>query len=197
MSDFPVLFLPRLGDCRRDSPIESGFGAPERTSVEHQGTEAISTSTGQREYADRRGSPRVRLQLRLAVVYPQHEGRPARPMFHGKTHDIGMSGLSIVVGYNVLHEGEVTVVLALPLAYAGAPRKVVTSTAEMTYAIHSSKLDAFKIGLAFREFRGNGKELLAAALRHALKQDGDAGMQDEGLGSGVTLPVDSQPPGWR
>ena len=148
------------------------------------------------EKADRREGPRVRLPLRLALIYPQREVRPARSMFHGKTHDIGMSGLSMVVDYNMFQEGEVTVVLALPLAHAGASRKVVTSTAEMTYAIHSSKLDAFKIGLAFREFRGNGKELLEAALRQALKQEADAGMQDSGLGSTPALPVDSRPLGW-
>jgi hypothetical protein len=194
MSDVTVLFLPRLGDCRQGSPIESGSGAPERTSTER--TESSPMTTSQLKYADRRKSRRVSLQLRLAMVYPKHEGRPARPMFHGKTHDIGMSGLSLVVDYNVLDEGEVTVVLALPLAYAGAPRKVVTSTAEMTYAIHSSKLAAFKIGLVFREFRGNGKQLLEAALRHALIEEGDAGMQDTGIGTGANLPIDNQPLDW-
>jgi hypothetical protein len=127
---------------------------------------------------DRRQGPRGRLQLRLAVIYPQQEGRPARPMFHGKTSDIGLSGLSIVVAYNIYHEGEVVVVLALPPACAEAPRKVVTSTAEMTYAIYSSKLGAFKIGLAFRKFRGNGRALLEAALRHSLKEEGIASTQD-------------------
>jgi hypothetical protein len=135
--------------------------------------------------ADRREGPRGRLQLRLAMIYPQQEDRPARPMFHGKTRDIGMSGISIVVDYNIFQEGEVVVVLALPPAYAGAPRKVVTSTAEMTYAIYSSKLDAFKIGLTFRKFRGNGKALLEAALRHALKEDAVAEMQDPSEGFGA------------
>lgn len=153
-------------------------------------------NTSQREHADRREGPRVRLQLKLAMVYPQHEGRPSRPMFHGKTHDIGMSGLSMVVGYNVFQEGAVTVALALPLAYAGASRKVVTSTAEMTYAIHSAKLDAFKIGLAFCEFRGDGKELLEAALRHAWKEEGVDGMQNQGARSRANRPPDSQPLGW-
>lgn len=146
--------------------------------------------------ADRREGPRVRLQLRLAVIYPQRDERPARPMFHGRTHDIGMSGLSMVVDYNVFQEGEVTLVLALPLAHAGASGKVVTSTVEMSYAIHSSKVDAYKIGLTFRAFRGNGKALLEAALRQALKNEADAGMQDAGLGSRTILPVDSQPLSW-
>ena len=129
--------------------------------------------------AERRAGPRGRLQLRLAMIYPQRTGHPDRPMFHGKTCDIGMSGLSIVVDYNIFQEGEVAVVLALPPAHAGAPRKVVTATAEMTYAIFSSKLDAYKIGLAFRMFRGDGKRLLEAALQQALNDDDVADMHED------------------
>ena len=126
---------------------------------------------------DRRGVPRGRLQLRLAMIYPEHPDRPPRPMFHGKTCDISMSGLSIVVGYNVAQQGEVAVVLALPPPYPGAPRKVVMSTAVMTYAIYSSKLGAYKIGFSFRNFRGDGKSLLESALRRALKDADDPGTQ--------------------
>lgn len=149
------------------------------------------------ENSDRRDGPRIRLRLALAVVYPQRPGRPARPMYQGETHDIGMSGLSMVVDYNVFQDGEVAVVLALPPEFPGAARKVVTSTAEITYAIHSSKLGAFKIGFAFREFRGDGRALLAAALRRELEKDcadGDAGV---GTGSRALHCVDSQPLGRR
>jgi len=158
--------------------------------------EAIPMTINQWKNADRRESARVCLELKLAVVYPQHAGRPARPMFHGKTHDIGMSGLSMVVDYNVFEEGEVALVLALPPAYSAGSQKAVTCTAEMTYAIHSSKLDAFKIGLTFREFRGSGKELLEAALRQALNEVGGVGMQDPSAGSRANRSSDSQPPGW-
>jgi len=148
------------------------------------------------EHEDRREGPRVRLQVRLVLIYPQRDGRPARPMFHGKTHDIGLSGLSMIVDYNVFQEGEVTVVLALPLAHVGDSRKVVTSTAEMSYAIHSSKLDAYKIGLTFREFRGDGKALLEAALRQALKENADAVLLDSRTRSDAIPPLDSQTLGW-
>lgn len=158
--------------------------------------EVVMIEIGQWKNEDRREGSRVRLQLKLAMVYPQYEGRPARPMFHGKTQDIGMSGLSMIVDYNVFQEGEVAVVLALPPACAGASRKVVMSTAEMSYAIHSSKLDAFKIGLAFRKFRGDGKELLEAVLRHALKDEGVAGLQNPGARFRANRPRDSQPLGW-
>ena len=160
------------------------------------GIEAKMTETSQWKDADRRECPRSCLRLKLVVLYPQIEGRPAKPMFHGKTSDISMSGLSMLVDYNVFQEGEVTVVLALPPAHARGPRKVVTSTAEMTYAIHSSKLDAFKIGLAFRAFRGDGKALLEAVLQDALKQESVKGVQDPGARSEAILPLDSRLRGW-
>jgi hypothetical protein len=117
------------------------------------------------------------LEFKLALIYPERAGQPSRPMFNGKTCDISMSGVSIVVDYNICQEGEVALALALPPPHAGAARKVVTATAEMTYAIYSSKLQAYKIGLAFRKFRGNGKALLEAALRNALNED--AGPESE------------------
>jgi hypothetical protein len=134
------------------------------------GTEASMTTNRAWNKVDRREVPRGRLELKLALIYPERGGRPSRPMFNGKTCDISMSGVSIVVDYNIFQEGEVALALALPRRHAGAARKVVTATAEMTYAIYSSKLQAYKIGLAFRKFRGSGRALLEAALRHALKE---------------------------
>lgn len=152
-------------------------------------------NTSQWESGDRRESPRVRAQLRLAVVYPQHEGGPAKPIYHGSTHDICMSGLSLVVDGNVFHDGEVTLLLALPSDDTRASQKIVTATAAMTYAIHSSKLNAFKIGMTFLEFKADGKELLEAALRQALKEDGGVRKQDPGVGFRANRPIDGQPLG--
>jgi hypothetical protein len=150
------------------------------------------TMTSEWKDVERRENPRSGLQLKLAVLYPQIEGRPPRPMFNGKTYDISVSGLSLVVDYNIFQEGEVTVVLALPPAQAGTSPKVVTSTAEMSYAIHSSKLDAFKIGLTFHTFRGDGKALLETALRQMSREDSVEGVQDPGAGFGAGTSEDSE-----
>lgn len=146
--------------------------------------------------ADRRVRPRVVLHLRLAVVYPQRDGGPARPIYHGSSDDVCMSGLSMVAEDNVFHEGKVTVLLALPPVHSWAAQKIITATARMTYVIHSSKLNGFKIGMTFLEFRPDGKELLQVALRRGLKSDGDAGTQDSRARSRTAWPGDSQPRGW-
>jgi len=147
------------------------------------------------EHDDRRESPRLRLRLRLAVVYPQREGRTALPIYHGASHDIGMSGLSMLAEDNIFHEGEVKILLALPPAHSWASQKIITATVEMTYAIRSSKLNAYKIGMTFREFKEDGKALLQAALGRAPTKDAAPGTQDADPVSRMTQPIDSQPLG--
>jgi hypothetical protein len=157
---------------------------------------AVAMTVSQQEMEDRRANPRLRLQLKLAVVYHQRDDRDARPTYHGITHDICMSGLSMIVDQNIFHDGEVTVLLALPSEHPGAPQKIVTSIAEMTYAIHSSRLNAFKIGVTFREFRSNGKELLEAVLLRQLKGIGAIGTENPSSRYSADRPSDSQPLRW-
>lgn len=147
----------------------------------------------QKEDADRRDCLRVRLHLRLAVVYPERDGRPVQPIYHANTHDICMSGLSMVVDDNVFHDGEVTVLLTLPPVHSWAAQKIITATASMTYAIHSSKLNAFKIGMKLLAFKDEGRELLQAALLRASEDGSDAGAQDRGARLGKQL-TSSRPP---
>ena len=156
-------------------------------------TNSISMNAREQERAERRDSPRVRLHLRLAVVYPERDGRPYHPIYHARTHDICMSGLSMVVEDNVFYEGEVTILLTLPPVHAWAAPKIITSTAGMTYAIRSSKLNGYKIGMTFMEFQQDGKELLQAALQRELIKIGLTGRQDSGLGLRACRPRSSQP----
>jgi hypothetical protein len=145
---------------------------------------------------DRRDGPRARVQLRVALVYPKRAGHPTPPVYHAKTHDICMSGLSMVVDENVFHEGEITVLLALPPEHSWAAQKIMTATAMMTYAIHSSKLDAFKIGMSFVNFKDNGKALLQKALEQELSKPAESGVRRRSTRSRTGRMRDSRPRGW-
>lgn len=147
----------------------------------------------QRESPEKRESLRFRLQLRLAVIYPVRDGRPVHPIYHAKTHDIGMSGLSMVVDDNVFHEGEVTLLLTLPPVHPWAAQKIIEATARMNYSIHSSKLNAFKIGMKILGFKADGGMLLQAALQRASEQEVDARRQAVGARSGANRNTDSRP----
>ena len=145
------------------------------------GIEAKMIETSQWKDADRREHPRSSLRLKLVVLYPQIDrstGQANVPWENQRHQHVGAvdgSQLQHISGRRSQGRSG---------SAAGAcrgPRKVVTYTAEMTYAIHSSKLDAFKIGLAFRTFRGEGRALLKAALQHALKQESAEGTQEPGV----------------
>jgi len=127
---------------------------------------------GEEEQGERREAPRVRLRLRLAIVYPERDGRAVLPTYHATTRDIGMSGLSIVVEDDIYYDGEVSVVLALPPQHSWAAQESISASARMTFSIRSSKLNGFKVGLRFLEFHGNAKDLLQAAILQELAKAG-------------------------
>jgi hypothetical protein len=160
------------------------------------GTEVMTMSASQWQNEERREDPRTRLRLRLAVIYPERAGHPVQPIYHAKTHDICMSGLSMVVDDNIYFEGEVTAQLALPPVHSWASQKTITATAMMTYAIHSSKLGAFKIGMTFLEFNGDGKELLQAALLQERSRTDDSGSRRRGIRSRTGRGGDGRQRGW-
>lgn len=153
-------------------------------------------SLSQWQHAERREGRRARLQLRLALIYPQRTGQPNRPICHAKTDDICMSGLSIIVDENVFHEGEVTVLVALPPEHSWASQKIITAKAMMTYAIHSSKLGAFKVGMSFLEFKEDGKRLLQSALGRELSKQAEGGVRRRGTRSRTGRLRDSRPRSW-
>lgn len=155
----------------------------------------MAMNASEREIAERRESLRAPLRLRLAVVYPQQEGHPVRPIHHATTHDICMSGLSVVTEENFFHGDEVTLLLALPPVHAWAAQKIISVTAEITYALHSSKSNGYRIGLAFRKFEDDGQDLLEAALRRALNKDDDTAATDAGLDAAAARRTGGRPLG--
>ena len=119
---------------------------------------AISTEIKVKD--DRRDSRRVNLQLKVAIVYHHHADESTRPTFHGKTNNVSMTGISVVVAENIFSNNEVTVLLAVPPAHFGGTQKIVEATASMVYTVFSSEFDAFRVGLNFKQFKRNGKEIL-------------------------------------
>lgn len=118
----------------------------------------------EQEAGEKRRNARYPLHLRVAVVYHQHEDEATRPRYHGRTSDISLHGLSVLVEHNIFHEGEVTVLLALPPAHQGIPQKIIEATAKMTYTVLSADYDAFRIGMLFKGFKRNGRQLLETAI---------------------------------
>jgi len=102
----------------------------------------------------------------------------------------------MVVEDNVFQESEVIVLLALPPIHSWASQRTITVTALMTYAIHSSKLGAFKIGMTFLEFKGDGKALLQEALLREMSKAHASGIRRLGIRSGTGRTGTNRRRGW-
>ena len=131
-----------------DDDLDLGFGA-------------IGDKPAGRELRDDRRMP---MQLKTALVYHQHGDAASRPTFHGTSHDISMSGLTLIVEQNIFTEDEVTVLIALPPAHVGIEKKVIEATARMVYTVYTSEYQAFRVGLTFREFKRDGEQRLKVAI---------------------------------
>jgi hypothetical protein len=116
---------------------------------------------------DMRGERRVPLRLHTALVYHQHADVKSRPTFHGVSHDVSMSGLSLIVDYNIYTEDEVTVLIALPPREVDGDKKIVEATARMIYTVYTSRYMAWRVALAFLEFKRDGEMRLREAVEAA------------------------------
>lgn len=114
--------------------------------------------------AESRATQRFPLQLKVAVVYHQHEDVATRPTYHGRTCDVSLHGLSVVVEHNIFTPRDITVLLALPPVKVGAAQEIVEATATMAYTVLSSQHDAFRIGLVLKSFKRDGAKRLQAVL---------------------------------
>lgn len=125
---------------------------------------AISFQPSKFNHSDQRHDARRRLRLKVAIIHRRQGDARAQQTYRGHTCDISQSGLSVIVDHNIFTTDEVTVVLALPPEQEGAPMKIVEATARMVYTVHSARHQAFRVGLNFVRFTGEGKQLLEAKL---------------------------------
>ena len=114
---------------------------------------------------ERRVEQRYRCRFRCALVYHQHLDVSTRPTYHGTTWDISLSGISFVVGYNVFTDQEITVLLAIPPHRYGEGKRIVECTAVMRHTVYSGEVGDFRIGIAFKNFKGDGRRILRDTLR--------------------------------
>ena len=121
-------------------------------------------SSYDRETEEHRKSLRYPLHFQAAVVYHQHKDAATRPTFHGRTGDLSIAGASLVLDHNVFHSDDVTILLAVPAVHPGESKRIIEITAKMVYTVFSPPHDAFRIGLAFQQFKGTSKSLLETIL---------------------------------
>lgn len=113
---------------------------------------------------DQRKERRFPLRLRVAIVYHLHRDAANRPTFHGTSCDLSLTGVAVILDRNISNPEEVTVLLSIPPEHDQERHRIVEATAKIVYTVFSSKDDAFRVGLEFRNFKGNSKRLLHETL---------------------------------
>ena len=111
--------------------------------------------------AEQRKHPRYRVHWRVAIVHGK-EGK--HEIFHGRTHDLSISGASVYSDHNIFVEEPVSVLLAMPPLTAESREKIVEIRCRMVYTVLASSHHQFRIGLHFLHFKGEGRNLLLENL---------------------------------
>jgi hypothetical protein len=121
-------------------------------------------NTAQREYY------RHLLHWRVAIV---NKGGGKNDIYHGRTHDLSLHGVSILLEQNITFASEVVVLLAVPPINIGQRETILEITCNTKYTLLDSLHSQFRLEMKFVHFKGDGKKLLSDILskRHIPKQE--------------------------
>ena len=110
------------------------------------------------------------LHWRVAIVN-KNGGRDE--IFHGRTHDISQSGVSIHVERNVFFTEDVILLIGIPPQHHGLRETIVEVQCRVMHTVLDSDHGMFRIGMMFVHFKGDGKRILTDVLskRHIPKQE--------------------------
>lgn len=107
--------------------------------------------------AEHRQEKRHPLHWPVAIVF---DSTDQQHTFHGTTHEISLSGCSILTEHNVFSDLPVSILLSAPIDHPGGRRRVIEVRAQMVYTVLSSGHQRFRCGIHFLKFKGNGRATL-------------------------------------
>ena len=114
---------------------------------------------------EHRKSPRGSIHWRGLVV-TEENGR--RRTAHGKTHDVSLTGVSVVCDLNLPLFIPVTVYLLVHPGDHVHPQLMVEVQGKIMNSVLSSKQGGFRLGILFTKFAGYSKDLLQKHLPKGL-----------------------------
>lgn len=110
------------------------------------------------------------LHWRVAIV---NKSGGKNDIYHGRTHDLSLSGASILIEHNVFFTSEIIVLLAVPPMHQGQKETILEIQCSVMHTVLDSAQSQFRLGMRFIHFKGNGKQILSDILskRHVPKQE--------------------------
>ena len=106
---------------------------------------------------------RYRVRWKLALVFEEikHE-----PTYHGITHDLTLVGTGMLTNKDVFADSRIVILLAIPSPYRNGKQSVIEVEARQIYSVYSGETACFRLGLEFRQFKGDGLNILKEGLSH-------------------------------
>ena len=98
---------------------------------------------------------------RVALV---NKGGGKNDVYHGRTYDVSMSGISILLERNVFFTTEVVLLLAIPPMHQGMKEIIVEIQCSIAHTVLDSEYSQFRLGMNFIRFKENGNGILSDAL---------------------------------
>ena len=110
------------------------------------------------------------VRWRVAIV---NKSSGKNDIYHGRTYDVSMSGISILLEHNMAFTPEVVILLAIPPMHQGQKETILEIQCGLTHSVLDSAHNLFRLGMRFIHFKGDGKRILSDVLskRHIPKQE--------------------------
>lgn len=110
------------------------------------------------------------VRWRVAIVNKNGDNKE---IYHGRTNDVSVSGVSILLDRNMFFSTNVVILLAIPPTMQGQRESIIEIECMITYTVLDSEHRQFRMGMKFLHFKGNGKAILSDVLskRHIPKQE--------------------------
>jgi hypothetical protein len=110
------------------------------------------------------------IHWRIALI---HKNNNKNETYHGVTHNLSVSGASILVDHNIFVTTEVLILLAIPPLHVGQKETILEIESSMAYTVLDAENNRFRIGLHFLHFKGEGKRILSDILsKRAIPKSG-------------------------
>lgn len=142
------------------------LGEPGTADVSQFSTEDASAATAPGATLflnDVRSTDRYLVRWKMAVVFDGQEGRPT---YHGRTHDLSLSGTGMLTNVNLKKSKSSVIVLLAPPPLSRKERpKLIEIRARQLDVVYSGANRSFRLGFAFLEFKNDGIDFLRDRLR--------------------------------
>ena len=106
---------------------------------------------------------RYSVNWKIALIFEDQERKPT---FHGRTHDLSLTGTGMLTGDNLYAKSPVIILLAPPPLHLGHRQKLIEIKARQKYVVYSGETRCWRLGFSFLEFKNDGFDLLQDRLRH-------------------------------